>query len=90
MSREALINLREYLLETLSFEDRMWLVSELETSEKEEVSECPYTKEELDKRFDEIEKEIANGEYTTSEDFFRELNEEFKLGWYEQTEREAV
>ncbi len=79
MSREALINLREYLLETLSFEDRMWLVNELETSEKEEVSECPYTKEELDKRFDEIEKEIANGEYTTSEETFRQIAEELEF-----------
>ena len=90
MSREALINLREYLLETLSYEDRMWLVSELEAPENENVSVCPYTEEELDKRFDEIEKEIVNEECTPSEDFFRELNDEFNLGWYTQTERKAV
>lgn len=88
MSREALINLREYLLETLSFEDRMWLVSELETSEKEEVSECPYTKEELDKRFDEIEKDFENGEYLPADETFRLIAEELEFD--KEIERIAV
>ena len=88
MSREALINLREYLLETLSFKDRMWLVSELETSEKEEVSECPYTKEELDKRFDEIEKDFENGEYLPADETFRLIAEELEFD--KEIERIAV
>ncbi|MBQ5540236.1 MAG: hypothetical protein IIU03_08390 [Bacteroidales bacterium] len=88
MSREALINLREYLLETLSFEDRMWLVSELETSEKEEVSECPYTKEELDKRFDEIEKDFENEEYLPADETFRLIAEELEFD--KEIERIAV
>ena len=88
MSREALINLREYLLETLSFEDRMWLVNELETSEEEKVSECPYTKEELDKRFDEIEKDFENGEYLPADETFRLIAEELEFD--KEIERIAV
>ena len=88
MSREALINLREYLLETLSFEDRMWLVNELETSEKEEVSECPHTKEELDKRFDEIEKDFENEEYLPADETFRLIAEELEFD--KEIERIAV
>ena len=87
MSRDSLIKLRDRLLGTLSYEDRKWLAGELVDAEEEEfttVLSCPYTKEELQMRIDQAEKEIANGECVSSEVFFRELDQRFNLGWYEQ------
>ena len=83
MSKESLIKLRDSLLGTLSYEDRKWLAGELVDATEEEFV-CPYTKEELQMRIDQAEKEIANGECVSSEVFFRELDQRFKLGWYEQ------
>lgn len=83
MSKESLIKLRDRLLGTLSYEDRKWLAGELVDAEEEEFV-CPYTKEELQMRIDQAEKEIANGECVSSEVFFRELDQRFNLGWYEQ------
>ena len=83
MSKESLIKLRDSLLGTLSYEDRKWLAGEL-VDAAEEGFVCPYTKEELQMRIDQAEKEIANGECVSSEVFFRELDQRFNLGWYEQ------
>ena len=83
MSKEVLINMREYPLKNLSFEEKIWLISELEDSEKDKELLCPYTKEELDARIDQAEREIANGEITPSDVFFRELDQEFNLGLYQ-------
>ncbi|MBQ4407696.1 MAG: hypothetical protein II852_11905 [Bacteroidales bacterium] len=83
MSKESLIKLRDRLLGTLSYEDRKWLAGELVDAAEEEFV-CPYTKEELQMRIDQAEKEIANGECVSSEVFFRELDQRFNLGWYEQ------
>ena len=83
MSKESLIKLRDRLLGTLSYEDRKWLAGELVDVAEEEFV-CPYTKEELQMRIDQAEKEIANGECVSSEVFFRELDQRFNLGWYEQ------
>ncbi len=47
-----------------------------------ELLMCPYTKEELNARIDQAEREIANGECTPSDEFFRELDQEFNLGLY--------
>jgi hypothetical protein len=82
MSRELLINMREYILKNLSYEERMWLIGELEDSGWEDLS-CPYTKEELNARIDQAEREIANGECTPSDEFFRELDQEFNLGLFQ-------
>jgi hypothetical protein len=82
MSRELLINMREYILKNLSYEERMWLIGELEDSGGEDLS-CPYTKEELNARIDQAEREIANGECTPSDEFFRELDQEFNLGLFQ-------
>ena len=83
MSKESLIKLRDRLLGMLSYEDRKWLAGELVDAAEEEFV-CPYTKEELQMRIDQAEKEIANGECVSSEVFFRELDQRFHLGWYEQ------
>ncbi|MBQ9214517.1 MAG: hypothetical protein IJ150_11345 [Bacteroidales bacterium] len=88
MTTFALNNLWTYLQGlSLSIEDCKWLARKLiepnvnDTPTKEN-SVCPYTKEELNSRFDEIEKEISTGQCTKSEDFFQELDKEFNLGWY--------
>ena len=78
-----MIKLRDRLLGTLSYEDRKWLAGELVDADEDELV-CPYTKEELQMRIDQAEKEIANGECVSSEVFFRELDQRFNLGWYEQ------
>ncbi|MBR6176646.1 MAG: hypothetical protein IKQ70_02020 [Bacteroidales bacterium] len=83
MSKELLINMREYILKNLSYEEKMWLISELEDLDKEEELMCPYTKAELNARIDQAEREIANGECTPSDEFFRELDQEFNLGLYQ-------
>ena len=75
--------MREYLLKNLSYEEKVWLISELEDSEKDKELMCQYTKEELDARIDQAEREIANGEITPSDVFFRELDQEFNLGLYQ-------
>ncbi|MBQ3655937.1 MAG: hypothetical protein II956_03690 [Bacteroidales bacterium] len=82
MSKELLINMREYILKNLSYEGRMWLIGELEDSGEEDLS-CPYTTEELNARIDQAEREIANGECTPSDEFFRELDQEFNIGLFQ-------
>ena len=89
MSKESLIKLRDHLLETLSYAERVWLVDELKQVDDEVEMGCPYTKEELDARIEQAEREIANGECISSEEFFRNLDQRFNLGWY-QPERMAV
>ena len=88
MSKDALIKLRDSLLVTLSYEDRKWLVGELENADSESVSACPYTKEELDSRFDELEKDFENGEYLPAGETFHLIAKE--LGFEEKIERIAV
>ena len=44
---------------------------------EEEEFVCPYTKEELQMRIDQAEKEIANGECVSSEEMFAQLRKEF-------------
>ena len=76
MSRDSLIKLRDRLRGTLSYEDRKWLAGELVDAEEEEFV-CTYTKEELQMRIDQAEKEIANGECVSSEEMFVQLRKEF-------------
>ena len=88
MSKDSLIKLRDRLLVTLSYEDRRWLVGELENADSELVSACPYTKEELDARFDELERDFENGEFLPADESFHLIAKE--LGFEQNIERIAV
>ena len=88
MSKESLIKLRDHILETLSYEERVWLVDELNQVDDEEDGICPYTKVELDARFDELESDFENGDYLPADETFRLIAQE--LGLDNRTERIAV
>ena len=88
MSKESLIKLRDHILETLSYEDRKWLVDELNQVDDEEDGICPYTKEELDARFDELESDFENGDYLPADETFRLIAQD--LGFENRIERIAV
>jgi hypothetical protein len=88
MSKESLIKLRDHILETLSYEERVWLVDELNQVDDEEDGICPYTKEELDARFDELESDFENGDYLPADETFRLIAQE--LGFDNRIERIAV
>lgn len=88
MSKESLIKLRDHLLETLSYAERVWLVDELNQVDDEDDGICPYTKEELDARFDELERDFENGDYLSADETFRLIAQE--LGFDNRMERIAV
>ena len=88
MSKESLIKLRDHILETLSYEERAWLVDELNQVDDEKDGICPYTKEELDARFDELESDFENGDYLPADETFRLIAQE--LGFDNRIERIAV
>jgi len=88
MSKESLIKLRDRLLGTLSYEDRKWLVDELNQVDDEEDGICPYTKEELEARFDELESDFENGDYLPADETFRLIAQD--LGFENRMERIAV
>lgn len=88
MSKESLIKLRDHILETLSYEERVWLVDELNQVDDEEDGICPYTKEELDARFDELESDFDNGDYLPADETFRLIAQD--LGFENRMERIAV
>lgn len=88
MSKESLIILRDHILETLSYEERVWLVDELNQVDDEEDGICPYTKEELEARFDELESDFENGDYLPADETFRLIAQD--LGFENRMERIAV
>ena len=88
MSKESLIKLRDHILETLSYEERAWLVDELNQVDDEKDGICPYTKEELDARFDELESDFEDGDYLPADETFRLIAQE--LGLDNRIERIAV
>lgn len=88
MSKESLIKLRDHILETLSYEERVWLVDELNQVDDEEDGICPYTKEKLDARFDELESDFENGDYLPADETFRLIAQD--LGFENRMERIAV
>ena len=79
MSKEALCNLRDYIRLTLSPEDIWWLTEELTPRAEENLP--PYTREEIDARIDEAERDIAEGRVYDHEDVMRELCEEFGMDY---------
>ena len=71
MSTVALNGLFEYITNSLSDEELMWLVAELNTvTSKSHRKLEPYTMEEINARIDESERQIAMGECSTTGDVF--------------------
>ena len=82
MSTATLRGLLEYLYSTLSPSNMRWVGEHLIEYAKREDSEetlQPYTKEELLERAEEGRKQIAMGNYCTSEELFKELFDEFDI-----------
>lgn len=75
MSKEALINLRNYIQLTLSAEDLQWLFDELAPLPAQQDLK-PYTLEEMRAMVEEGERDIAAGHYYTTEELLRPLFEE--------------
>ena len=72
MAQETLNGLLQYLLATLSYDNREWLSRHLiEPQTEEEVA--PYNMAELNARLDESEQQIAAGQVCSSEEVFAEL-----------------
>ena len=83
MSTATLSSLLEYLYGTLSPSNMRWVGEHLiEQAQKEEQREevlTPYTREELLERAEEGRRQIAMGNYCTSEELFDALFEEFDI-----------
>lgn len=79
MSTAALQGLLDYLYGTLSPSNMRWVGEHLiEQANKNEDTLKPYTMEEVNAMLDRAEQEIQEGKGITSEDFFRDLELEFK------------
>ncbi|MBQ3657932.1 MAG: hypothetical protein II956_14020 [Bacteroidales bacterium] len=80
MSTSALTNLRDYLYETLSPANMLWLSKQLadyvQKQQEQQEQLKPYTKEEINKMLDEAEARIAAGIYVTNEEVMRWIDEE--------------
>ncbi len=82
MSTATLNGLLEYLYGTLSPSNMRWVGEHLIEYAKRVTPEetlQPYTKEELLERAEEGRRQIAMGNYCTSEELFKELFEEFEI-----------
>lgn len=83
MNTATLSSLLEYLYGTLSPSNMRWVGEHLiEQAQKEEQREevlTPYTREELLERAEEGRRQIAMGNYCTSEELFDALFEEFDI-----------
>jgi len=83
MSTATLSSLLEYLYGTLSPSNMRWvgehLIEYAQKEEKEEGTLTPYTVEELLERAEEGRRQIAMGNYCTSEELFDALFEEFDI-----------
>lgn len=88
MSTEALSGLRDYLFGTLSRSNMLWLSDQLREKAEEKEELKPYTVEELRQMVEEGRKEIAEGNYLTSEEVFKDLFEEFDVEESEVEEKE--
>lgn len=75
MSTIALNGLFEYITNSLSEEELIWLTTELTSvTSKPKRQLKPYTLEEIDARIDESERQIAMGECSTTDEVFHRLN----------------
>jgi len=79
MSKEALEHLRDHILLTLSPMDINWLLNELSAKLQQQETFKPYTMDEINAMIDEGERQIANGEYYSTEQVMDMLAEELGL-----------
>ena len=79
MSKEALEHLRDHFLLTLSPMDINWLLNELSAKLQQQETFKPYTMDEINAMIDEGERQIANGEYYSTEQVMDMLAEELGL-----------
>lgn len=79
MSSATLNGLRDYLYDTLSPANLIWLGTQLTEygKQKEGSSLKPYTKEELQTRIVESERQFANGQWQDFDEAMDELEREF-------------
>lgn len=78
MSTATLNGLRDYLYDTLSPANLIWLGKQLtEYGYMQEKPQKPYTKEELKARIELSERQFAEGKYQDFDEAMDELEEEF-------------
>ena len=75
MSEATLTNLLEYLYDTLTPSNMLWVAEHLTEHAKKQK---PYTVEELLERAEEGRRQIAMGHYTDIDDMIRELDQDFE------------
>lgn len=92
MSTSTLTGLRDYLYDTLSPANMLWLSTQLAdyAKKKEEAPLKRYTKAELNALLDEAETNIASGNTIPGEEVWRELEEEFAREDAEEDARYAA
>ena len=73
MSTTLLEGLRDYLCGTLSTDDMMWLVGEMEEYVRKEGTPKPYTMEELQERIAKSERDAEEGRFRTHEEVFADI-----------------
>lgn len=78
MSTSTLEGLRDYLFDTLSPSNMLWLSKLLANYAKQEEQK-PYTMEEIRCRIAQSERDIAEGRVYDFDDVMRELEEEFEF-----------
>lgn len=88
MSIETLSGLRDYLFDTLSRSNMLWLATQLKERAEQEEELKPYTIEELHQMVEKGRREIAEGHYCTSEEVFSELFDEFGMDEREVEKKE--
>ena len=82
MSTKTLEGLRDYLCDTLSTGNMLWLCQQLSDyaqKHKEQESLKPYTLEELHQGILDSEREFAEGKFKTIEEVFEGLGEPFDV-----------
>jgi len=91
MSTATLSGLRDYLYNTLSPANMLWLGTQLtEYAQKVEHSPKPYTMEEINARLDLAEADFAAGKGIPDEEAWEELNEDILQENQELEMAEAV
>ena len=89
MSTATLEGLRDYLFDTLSPSNMLWLSKQLANYAKQEEQK-PYTMEEIHNRIAQSECDIAEGRVYDFDDVMRELEEEFKFADQKLEMAEAI
>ncbi len=82
MSTKTLEDLRDYLFDTLSTGNMLWLCQQLSNyveKNKEQEALKPYTLEELHQGILDSEREFAEGKFKTIEEVFDGLGEPFDV-----------